>query len=144
MDLMPEASSAPPAARRRYVWRSLTLGVLFLPLYLGSQIIDAEGAPHALVLAMGYGGVLALLWLLYEFQHLIRQLDELQQKIHITALAIGFGMIGTLATVIGMTLELTNADNLSGGLTAVVATLTMPMGIAGYYIALHFVKRRYE
>lgn len=144
MDLMPEASSAPPAARRRYKWRSLTGGLLFLPLYLGSPIAESGGASHLLVLIAGYGGVLALVWLLYEFVHLIRQLDELQQRIHVTALAMGFGSVATLLTISGMSLELWNTENLPGQLIAVVGTMAMPLGIAAYYISLHIVKRRYE
>jgi hypothetical protein len=144
MDLMPEASSAPPQARRRYVWRSLVLALSFLPLYLGSQIAEDAGAASALVLAMGYGGLVALLLLMYEFQHLIRQLDELQQRIHLTALALGFGTVGFVFTLTGMHLELWNAAGLPEGVTATLLTMLMPAGLVAYYIALIIVKRRYE
>lgn len=144
MDLMPEASSAPPRARQRYMWRSLTCGLLFLPLYLGSQIVESGGGDRVLVLVMGYAGLFFLLFLLYEFVVLMRQLDELQQRIHVTALALGFGAVATLMTVLGMHLELWNADQLPGGLTAMVGTMAMPLSLVAYYIALHIVKRRYE
>lgn len=144
MDLMPEASSAPPAARRRYKWRSLIAGGLFLILYLGSQMAGKAGVFLPLVLIAGYAGLAALLWLIYEFIHLMRQLDELQQRIHITSLAIGFGVIGAVLTTGGMTLTLWNIDALRDDLVSFIATQTLPLGILAYYIALHVVKRRYE
>ncbi len=143
MDLMPEASSAPPAARRRYKWRSLTAGLLFLPLYLGSQIADAEGVFRPFVLAAGHASLVALVWLIYEFIHLMRQLDELQQRIHITSLAAGFGVVGTVLTTGGLMLTVWNVDALPD-LVAIVAIQALPLGVLTYYIALHVVKRRYE
>ncbi|MEE2525440.1 hypothetical protein V0U79_03605 [Hyphobacterium sp. HN65] len=144
MDLMPEASSAPQAAKRRYVWRSLTAGLLFLPFYLGSQIAEDAGTSRLVVLVMGYAGMLALLWLIYEFVHLMRQLDELQQRIHITALACGFGAVALLISIGGMTLELWNISVLRDGVLGLFGTMAMPLGIIAYYVALHLVKRRYE
>ncbi|WP_421792684.1 hypothetical protein [Hyphobacterium sp.] len=144
MDLMPEASSAPPQARRRYVWRSLISGFLFLPLYLGSQIYAEAGGNPTIALIAGYAGLFALLFLLYEFYVLMRQLDELQQRIHVTALALGFGAVVTLMTILGMNLQLWSADALPGDLTALVTTMAVPLGLVFYYIALHIVKRRYE
>jgi hypothetical protein len=144
MDFMPEASSAPPQARRRYMWRSMTGGVLFVPLYVGSHIAKTGGLPQVWVLLLGYAGLFALLWLLYEFVHLMRQLDELQQRIHVTALAQGFGAVAALLTIGGMSLEFWNVDILPGDLLAVISTMAMPLGILAYYVALLFVKRRYE
>lgn len=144
MDLMPEASSAPPAARRRYKWRSLTSGVLFLTFYLGSQVAARAGLPPLVVLAAGYAGFAALLWLIHEFVHLIRQLDELQQRIHVTALAMGFAGVAALLTTGGMTLTLWEFYSLRDDLAAIIATQSLPLGILAYYIALHIVKRRYE
>lgn len=144
MDLMPEASSAPPAARRRYKWRSLTAGALFLPLYIGSLIADAEGVFRPVVLLAGHAGLAALLWLIYEFIHLMRQLDELQQRIHIMSLAIGFGVVGTVLTTGGIMLTVWNVDAFRDGLTAKIAIQALPLGILAYYIALHVIKRRYE
>lgn len=144
MDLMPEASSAPPAARRRYKWRSLTDGSLFLPLYLGSQIADAQDVFRPLVLLVGHAGLAALFWLIYEFIHLMHQLDELQQRIHITSLAIGFGLVATLLMTGGMTLRIWNVDVLRDDLASIIAIQTLPLGVLAYYIALHVIRRRYE
>lgn len=143
MDLMPEASSAPPNARQRYIQRSLTAGSLFLLLYLGSHWAESQGMVRPLIMAMGYGGIVALLWMLYEFVHLVRQLDELQQRIHIMALAVGFGSVALLITIVGM------SAGFSGGwlpvnVVAKFAALALPAGIIAYYVSVHLVKRRYE
>ena len=150
MDLMPEASSAPPAVRKRYQWRSLTLSLVFLACYMGGRtmadVMD-EPLPGQLVATLG---VIALGWLLYEFSLLLSKLDELQQRIHLTALALGFGAALTMICGFGLVAGILFGAGEPvevpkvGDVSIVLASITLPLGLIAYYVALHFVKRRYE
>ncbi|MDJ0654510.1 MAG: hypothetical protein QNJ40_10175 [Xanthomonadales bacterium] len=150
MDFMPEASSAPPAVRKRYVRRSLLSCFLFLSCYLGGRTAADVMANPLAGQIVATVGVIAFGWLLYEFWVLLRQLDELQQRIHLTALAIGFGSVLTLICAFGlMSGIIFGAGGLKelpwmGDISIVLSSATLPFGLIAYYAALHFVKRRYE
>jgi len=130
--IMPETASAPPKARKRYVRRS-SLAALAIVLSSGLAV---SVSPEAL-----FFGVEALLivFLVWEFSVLMRALDELQFRIHMTALAIAGGVAATSCTVLSV-IALAG----EGQLPALAGALALPtMGI-GYYIALFVIARRYS
>jgi hypothetical protein len=70
----------------------------------------------------------------YEFVVLMRSLDELQQRVHVTSIAIGFGaavMIALLWTFASALLALPGFD----------PVFTFVLAILGYYMALFFTAR---
>ncbi|MBI1235723.1 MAG: hypothetical protein GC188_03465 [Alphaproteobacteria bacterium] len=143
MDLMPEASSAPPAARRRYFWRSLTLSLVFLATYLGSAVAVTMGGSQALVAGLTLAAFVCVILLGYEFVTLIRTLDELQQMIQIRAMAIGFASVLIVMTALGLLSELF-ADGALDSVLSLTAAISMPAGLLAYILTVHIVKRRYE
>jgi MFS family permease len=143
MDLMPEASSAPPAARRRYFWRSLTMSLVFLATYLGSAVAVTMGGSQALVAGLTLAAFVCVILLGYEFVTLIRTLDELQQMIQIRAMAIGFASVLIVMTALGLLSELF-ADGALDGVLSLAAAISMPAGLLAYILTVHIVKRRYE
>lgn len=143
MDLMPEASSAPPAVRRRYKWRSLILSFGFVLAFLGSAKIGAQDGPLAAEIALAGLALLFLVAIGREFVTLMRALDELQQVIQTRAMAIGFAVILIALTLFGMLSELFADGGMDASLS-LMASLAMPAGLVAYIVALHFVKRRYE
>ncbi|WP_420431048.1 hypothetical protein [Hyphobacterium sp.] len=143
MDLMPEASSAPPAVRRRYKWRSLFLSAGFVLAFLGSTVIGAREGQLAAEIVLVVLAFLFLVGLGYEFVTLMRALDELQQVIQTRAMAIGFAGILIALTLFGMLSEIFGDGGMDAGLS-LMASLAMPAGLVAYIVALHFVKRRYE
>ncbi|WP_109261073.1 hypothetical protein [Hyphobacterium indicum] len=143
MDLMPEASSAPPAVRRRYFWRSLTLSLVFLATYLGSAVAVTMGGSQVLVAGLTLAAFVCVILLGYEFVTLIRTLDELQQMIQIRAMAIGFASVLIVMTALGLLSELF-AEGALDGVLSLAAAISMPAGLLAYVVAVHIVKRRYE
>lgn len=143
MDLMPEASSAPPAARRRYFWRSLTLSLVFLATYLGSVVAVTMGGSQTLVAGLTLAAFVCVILLGYEFVTLIRTLDELQQMIQIRAMTIGFASVLIVMTALGLLSELF-ADGALDSVLSIAAAISMPAGLLAYVVAVHIVKRRYE
>lgn len=143
MDLMPEASSAPPAARRRYFWRSLATSLLFLVTYLGATLISTGDGPGLLAAGLAAIAFASVGLLGYEFIVLLRSLDELQQMIQIRALAMGFAVVLSVLTLAGLVSKLVVDGALDAAL-AMAAALSMPLGMIAYVICIHLVKRRYE
>ncbi|PWE18856.1 hypothetical protein DDZ18_04505 [Marinicauda salina] len=137
-----EASSAPPAARRRYIVRSTALSVLFGGLIIATAILSKSGAGTGLVLALWAACCLALAGLAYEFVALMRSLDELQIRIHLAALAIAFGAVSGVVTMAGMAAGFLGAEG--SDWPFLFAAAAMPGGAIGYIIVLQFAQRRYE
>ena len=135
--LIPEASSAPPNARKRYLrWSSvagLSAGVSVGML----TALHDEDVPYALIMAIAAVLIIAAVAATREFIILMRSLDELQSRIHMTALAIGFGLTAIFVV-------LWEALSFVAPVPAFEALLVFPIGIAGYYAALHLVSRRYR
>lgn len=142
INLIPESSSAPPKARRRYNRRSVALAVLMLPVTaLGTWLAESDVAPA--LAAAGIAAILAVLAMFaYEFTRLMRSLDELQYRIHLTALAVGLGsaLLGLMA--LGVVSALTGL--MSAKALALIAVLAMPAALFVYYIFLHLGLRRYR
>ena len=94
--IMPETATAPPSARRRYAWRSGVLATLvaLTIVAMAHELGSGLGLLCAFVVLFALG--------VYEFIVLIRSLDELQQRLHVLALAIAGGLVASLATLIGL------------------------------------------
>jgi len=137
-DFIPEAHTAPPAARRRYIWRTLglvtALLVGFVVFYgLGGGQPERAGLNLAMiVLLIVFVGAAA-----YEMIALIRSLDELQQRIHVLAWAIGFGIAVHVAFICGIAAHLGLGVRFDPMLVILVA-------VPGYYLSLFFVGRYYR
>ena len=103
INLVPETYSAPPAARRRYIWRSMTMFGLLMIAFTGFHAVGG-GPPErfGLNLAMVLLCIGFVLAASFETVVLIRSLDELQQRIHILAWAIGLGAAVTVAFLLGL------------------------------------------
>ena len=140
INLIPESSSAPPAARKRYNTRSVLLSLVFVVCFPLSGILAGTGGSLWIAYAVFAASILSVLALSYEFVCLMRSLDELQQRIHITALAIGFGFAGVAITLWGMASLVTDAAMF----TADEAVFVLPAALIGYYAALHFFLRQYR
>lgn len=129
--IMPETASAPPKARRRYIRRSSVFGGA-LGLLIGLSLVDS--VPELALLAAPF----LLVALVYEFSMLMRALDELQFRIHMTALALAGGVTATLMTSWAV---LVSASLVPRSDLELVFGLPI-MGLL-YYAALFFITRRY-
>lgn len=143
INLLPEASSAPPQARRRYHRRSIAAALIFAIAFPLAIWLKSTGRAEAASLAVYVLTLAVLGFMTYEFVRLMASLDELQQRIHLTALAIGFGAAGLAVTFWGMS-ALFFIDTPRDGFTAEEGAFAMPGGIVIYYIALHVLTRRYR
>lgn len=138
INLVPETYSAPPSARRRYIWRTMAMLVAVLALLAGY---------HALGGGAGQAGTLDIAMLViciafvaggaYEIIMLIRALDELQQRIHILAWAIGGCLAVTVMFLWGVATVLVGAPVFEPMMSVVLATL-------GYYMSLFLLGRSYS
>lgn len=131
--VLPESATAPPAARRRYLWRSLICSVIVAISLIALLEAWVPPALRGLVFAILAAGVLAGA---YEFARLILALDEMQQRIHTSALAVAGGGVTSVATLWGlgaMMFEVPVPDAVFAG----------PAFILAYYAALIFVARHY-
>ena len=127
--LMPETASAPVKARTRYTIAGALAGLIEISCIL---LFHFEVAPDLVLL----GAVAGLLWLAWEFGLLLRALDELQQHIHMIALACaggGTALVLTNWALAGLVLPLPE-------LNSVVA---MPLFLVLYWVFLAFQSRRY-
>jgi hypothetical protein len=135
INLIPETYTAPPRARRRYVWRSLAMVAALLAVFLLFFALTAAWPDLAwLNLAMVLICAIFMAGATYEFVVLMRSLDELQQRVHVTSIAIGFGaavMIALLWTFASALLALPGFD----------PVFTFVLAILGYYMALFFTAR---
>lgn len=138
INLLPESGSAPPAVRERYNRRAAVIGLIFAVGVFGSVALA-----HPFSLAAAGAALIGLAWMIYEFVVLMRALDELQQRIHVLALAIGLGAAGVCATVFGIA-ALVLAPSFAAAHGAVVASLVLPAGALAYYGALFFIIRRFQ
>lgn len=138
INLVPETQTAPPAARRRYIWRSMTLVAVMLVAFIGFYAIGG-GEPDrpVLNLAMVALCVAFVLAGTYETVALIRSLDELQQRIHILAWAIGLGAAVIVTFSWGFASVLVPIARFDPVFTVLIA-------VPGYYIALFLLGRRYS
>jgi hypothetical protein len=138
INLIPETYTAPPSARRRYVWRSFAMVGALLIAFIAFFGLTAFRPDLAwLNVAMVLICTVFVGAATYEFVVLMRSLDELQQRVHITSIAIGFGagvMIALLWRFASALLPIPLFDPL----------FTFVLAIAGYYIALFFTARRFS
>lgn len=137
INLVPETHTAPPAARRRYIWRTMALVAVMLVAFTGFYAMGG-GQPDrpVLNLAMVALCVAFVLAGTNETVALIRSLDELQQRIHILAWAIGMSAAVIVAFCWGFAsiiLQIVRFDPM----------LTVLIAVPGYYIALFLLGRRY-
>jgi hypothetical protein len=130
--LIPETASAPPSARKRYGRRLAVLMPIFIVCFVAGVFLH----PSALGLVLQAVGIISVGGVIYEFIVLVRALDELQHRIHMTALAIAGGVLASLATVWGLL-----ATGL--GLLGPNVTFALPAFGVLYYFALFLVSRRY-
>ncbi|WBQ09552.1 type IV secretion system protein [Hyphomonadaceae bacterium ML37] len=134
INLVPETQTAPPAARRRYIWRSMGTLTIAMISVLALAWLTPEGGVWPVIV----GGLLVagLAFGVYEFVVLMRALDELQQRIHMMALAIGCGgavMIITALALVAMVLQWGPLE----------PALTVMFAVAGYYGSLFALSRQY-
>lgn len=141
VSLIPESKSAPEAVRRRYNRRTSLAGPVFAAGLAGAVFLSGGDGPVAWVIVSFAVTLLALVVIVYEFVRLMRALDELQSRIHTTALAAGMGAGAVFATMTG----LAGAVFTGGGtLWAGLGVLALPVGLVGYYIGLHVGQRLYR
>lgn len=143
INLLPESNTAPPKARRRYNRRSVVFSVCFAVFFIPAFLLqEADRAPvlSASLFLIGIGCLLATI---YEFVHLVRALDELQQSIHVTALACAFGGAAVFGTMTSLIIgffwggEALPADEFG-------AAMILPLGVLAYYVSLHLLMRRFR
>lgn len=138
INLVPETYSAPPAARRRYIWRTTAMMLVVVVLSAGFYALGGgEQGAGALNLAMLAVCIAFAAAATYELIALIRALDELQQRIHILAWAIGCGLAVMVSFLWGVASVLTGAPAFESMMSVVVAT-------PSYYISLFVLSRRYS
>lgn len=130
--LLPETASAPLSARKRY---GLRLAIL-MPIFIVCFVAGVSLHPSTLGLVLQAIGMACVGWVIFEFIVLMSTLDELQHRIHMTALAIAGGVLASLATVWGLL-----AIGLGSG--GPNATFALPAFGLLYYLALFLVSRRY-
>ncbi len=131
--LLPETASAPRSARVRYAQRSVASIAGFAICMIGPGLVDlGEFGVAVSLLGLGFIG-----WLIFEFVVLVRSLDELQFKIHVTSLAIAGGAIAVLST-------LWSIAAVSVGYSEPSPAFALPAVGASYYLALFFVTRHYS
>lgn len=137
INLVPETQTAPRAARRRYIWRSMTLVAVMLVAFIGFYAIGG-GEPDRPVLNLAMVALCVAFVLAgkYETVALIRSLDELQQRIHILAWAIGLGAAVIVTFSWGFASVLVPIARFDPVFTVLIA-------VPGYYIALFLLGRRY-
>lgn len=142
INLIPESSSAPPAARKRYNRRSVLLAILMLPVTaLGTWLAESDVAPG--LVAAGIAGILAILVMFaYEFTRLMRSLDELQYRIHLTALVVGFSI--ALLGLMGLGVISALTGLIGAEAWSLIAILAIPAAFLMYYVFLHVGLRRYR
>lgn len=99
---------------------------------LATLLVHWEWVPEPVLLGM----VAALCWLLWEFALLIKALDELQHRIHLTALALSGGVLAILSTSWAIW-------DVIWPLPDIMLAFGFPAFMLMYYIALFFVSRRY-
>lgn len=134
INLVPETHTAPPAARRRYIWRSIGIVAVAMTGVLAMiTLAPADGAWRAMATLLAVSG---LGFGIYEFVVLMRALDELQQRIHMMALAIGCGGAVMIVSAFALASALMHWDLVQPAFTVVFA-------VAGYYAALFVLSRRY-
>jgi hypothetical protein len=134
INLVPETHTAPPAARRRYIWRSIGIVAVAMTGVLAMiTLAPADGAWRAMATLLALSG---LGFGIYEFVVLMRALDELQQRIHMMALAIGCGGAVMIVSAFALASALMHWDLVQPAFTVVFA-------VAGYYAALFVLSRRY-
>ena len=127
-----EAESAPPAVRRRYLFRGSLLAAGFAASFLVASPAGApELDPRMLVL-----NLLCLLGMVYEFAVLMRALDELQRRIHLSALAIGAGLAIALTVLWGYADMVLSLPDLP-------VILIGPLAGLLYYAVIFIVRGRY-
>lgn len=127
--VMPETASAPPKARKRYMVNGSLAGALAV---LVTLLVHGEWVPEAALLGLLVG----LCWLLLEFALLVKALDELQHRIHLTALALSGGVLAILTTSWAVV-------DVIWPLPDILLVFGFPGFMLGYYSALFFVSRRY-
>jgi uncharacterized membrane protein HdeD (DUF308 family) len=138
INLVPETYSAPPSARRRYIWRSMTmLAVLMAAFVVFYAAGGGDPERFALNLAMVLLCVGFVVAASYETIVLIRSLDELQQRIHILAWAIGLAAAVIVAFSWGFASALLPLPRFDPILSVLIA-------VPGYYLSLFFVSRHYR
>lgn len=143
INLIPESSSAPPEARKRYNRRSVAISVLLFPLMLALIWLEASDA-RPVWLGAGVAAILLVLALFaYEFTRLMASLDELQYRIHVTALAVGFCSVALLVMSLGVVGAFFELGFIADD-WPVLAVLVLPAGMIGYYIALKAFLRKYR
>lgn len=134
INLVPETHTAPPSARRRYIWRSMgVLGAVMTGVLALVVLAPEEGIWPILIAALAVSG---LAFGVYEFVVLMRALDELQQRIHMMALAIGCGgavMIVTAMALVTVVLQWGSVE----------PALTVLFAVVGYYGSLFALSRQY-
>jgi len=90
----------------------------------------------------------ALLVFVYEFVALLRSLDELQQRLHILACAIGAGAAALIVTLAGAAQLLLGWESFNPPLTRLLTVLlpflTLPLAGTVYYGAVFWLARRYR
>lgn len=138
INLLPETYSAPPAARRRYIWRTAALILALLALHTGYFAAGGyPGGASPLNLAMLAFCIVFVAAAAYEIVTLIRALDELQQRIHILAWAIGGCLAVTIVFLWGLATVLTGVPAFEPIMSVVLAAL-------GYYVSLFLLGRSYS
>jgi hypothetical protein len=130
--LIPETASAPKTARQRYLRRTRVLMLGFIVFFTVSALWDLGAVGQALMI----GSVACFAGVIFEFVVLMKALDELQHRIHMTALAISGGLVASVATVWGiLAFEL--------AITEPSIAFALPVLAIGYYVTLFFVSRHY-
>jgi Kef-type K+ transport system membrane component KefB len=135
INLVPETHTAPPAARRRYIWRSMGLVAAVMVAVLALVLLAPDGGFWRMLAALLAVAGLALG--VYEFIVLMRALDELQQRIHMMALAIGCGGAVMIVSGLAVVSALMQWGSVQPALTVVIA-------VAGYYVSLFALTRRFS
>ncbi len=134
INLVPETHTAPPAARRRYIWRSMAiLAAVMMAVIALVWLAPQSSLWPRLVAVLAVAGLAIGT---YEFAVLMRALDELQQRIHMMALAIGCGgavMIVSGSAVLSVLLQW----------EAFEPAFTVVIAVPGYYIFLFVLSRRF-
>ncbi|MCW5725758.1 MAG: hypothetical protein KIS81_12500 [Maricaulaceae bacterium] len=135
--LMPETYTAPPAARRRYAWRTTTMFLIAIALIFYHGVSGGEGAPglpdHVLV----WGAMALFCGASYEFWRLVAALDELQRRLHVNAAAASGLIVLLVLAASSLAAMFTGAPRLE-------AFFGLPMWALIYYAALFVFSRRYS
>lgn len=135
INLVPETHTAPPSARRRYIWRSMGMLAIAMTCVLAVGWLTPDGGIWPVIIA----GLLVagLAFGVYEFVVLMRALDELQQRIHMMALAIGCGAAVMIITALALVTVVLQWGSVEPAFTIIIA-------VAGYYLSLFALTRQYS